>query len=60
MTEEKKIKVMFKSDFRCPFCDKIVSMKKIKTLLTKGIPAEYKEDVIIGKSKQQALDSFKK
>jgi len=60
MSQEKKSKIVFESTITCPYCEKEVNIKKIKTLVQEAVPAEYDEEIKVEKNLQTGLEDYKK
>ena len=53
--EEKKSKLVFEERIKCPYCNKLIVIKKTKKQINEPVPAEYDEEVIVEKDNQTTL-----
>lgn len=54
---EKK-RIEFQEEIKCPHCKKFLIVKKVKTLVTEPVKAEYDEKIVVEKSTQKRLKDF--
>jgi len=48
-------KITFSEEIKCPHCKKFLAVKKVRKIITEAVKAEYKDEVIVEKSKQTRL-----
>ena len=55
MDEETKRKTIFEDEILCPHCNKGVTLRRIRKVITEPVKGEYEEETIVEKSKQKRL-----